>query len=479
MADNIMDVGPVDMNVGYGDPGAAGFFGIQKELLRRQALARQAQLDEEARQKDMLDAQVKQENIASLKTQREGQAQLNKEKADALAQKQFETSHGAGAELSPEEQQVALRLYGPSAVQTTPGVAQQLIPAQAAQEAQPAVTGVPDEQGVGGGHPAVEAKPAVPETLIAPKAAKTTFSGSEDQRQKKSAQDLAHGILNGEYDTGDDDVNQEFKGWALSTLMTGKATSLPAGSLHPKTQADKDSTRYFNTRAAQRIGKPVTPEEAAFADAYEKIHPTEATKQRDIIIRMDKSQDFQSTQRTSREFFSVKNKFRNDLADEAKKLQPDLERVDRAQKVLASPNFLADAIAAPEVLQIMAGGMGSGLRMTDAELNRVNAAQTKLDQIRGKLAKWDILPGQEKVTIQADMRKQMTDLVNVVQQARQRHDSLIQDTLLELEDAKSEPDVDQLRSGFFGKRSAAAKLDQPAAKASSGLPAGVTVTKNK
>lgn len=465
MADNIMDVGPVDMGVGYGNADSAGFYALQKELLRRSALARQDEQDAAARQKDALAAEVARENIASLKTQREGQAQLNAEKAQTMAAVRFATSHGVGDALrTPADQAEARQLFGPNAVTHTDEVPGTVTPAQPAVPAQDKVIGVPDEMGVGAGHDAAPAIPATDEILTAPKPASDTFAGTEAQQEKASAKEVAHGILNGDYDTGDEDSNAVLRGWALSTLMTGKATSIPAGILNPKSASEKDSTRYFNTRAAQKLGTATKPEDVAFADSYEKLHPTQATRQNDRITIQLKGQEFQKTQRTSRELFTVKNKFRNDIATESKELAKDLERVDRAENMLQRPNWVADAVAAPEVLQIVAGGMGTGLRMTDAELNRINAAQSKLDQFRGKLSKWVQLPGEDKVTIEAEMRKNMQDIIGVVARARNRHDALLQDTLLELEDATSEPEVDTLRSSFMGKRRDAVKLGDEADK---------------
>lgn len=372
MADSLYSVDIPQGGSGAVNPGAAQFLGLRQELLRQAGLARQAQLDEEQRQRDALSAEVQKANIASLTAQREGQTQLNTEKATAMAADQFAKTHGVGAALSPDEKTVALHLFGTNAVKDQPAVA-----------AAPADAGVSAEAPVSIAAPAADLLPDAPlqdaHPAVAAQPASTTFAGSEAQQEKKTAQDLAHSILNGDYDTGDSDVNQEFKGWALSTLMTGKATTLPAGALHPKTQTEKDSTRAYNALVMEALGKPVAPEDKVFAAEWRKNNPTEATKQADRLqglhITIGAAKERQQD--------NFANAAQKDAVARLDKEYTDLNlpRLAKLADTLKTPGGVNDVVATPELLSAMAGGQGAGLRMSQAELNMIQNARPLLDSL--------------------------------------------------------------------------------------------------
>lgn len=419
------------------NPGGAEFLGMRQELLRQAGLARQAQLDEQERAKEALQAEVARENIATSRVAREAQAQLNTEKANTLAATQFERTHGVGSDLTPADKAVALRLYGPGIVQDQPAM-----PADAgvSAEAPAAIAAPADELPVGA--PLQGAHPAVP--------AKTTFAGTEEQQTKKSAKDLAHSILNGDYDTGDDDTNQEFKGWALSTLMTGKATNLPAGVVHPKTQSEKDSTRYFNTRASQKLSKPVSPEDVAFADSYEKLHPTEATKQQDALSRINVTVTAANTRQ--------QNQFANASAEEAfKELDKDYKDLNmpRLQKLLTtlkSPGGVNDVVAVPEFLSALAGGQGAGLRMSQAELNMIQNARPLLDSLILKAGNIVGINKNGYAALTDQQRLQMNTLISEVAQHNYDQGQLYVDTQDKIARATSATEVRDIKADLARKQ---------------------------
>lgn len=430
MANELMNPGPPDTAQGYGNASAAGYYGLQQELLRRAMLARQQQEDELNRQRVLQEIEASKENVASSKVQRESTAALNAERANKLGLEQATTGLTPGAELTPNQKKAIVRFGGAGLVKSTPGM----------------TAGVPTEFAQ-----APDAASAAEVPVTQPK---DTYAGTADQQaleqHRAYAQKIVDG-LNAKKESGAElspiEQEQLFEGNAI--LMTGKSATAPAGTIVPKTATEKDQTKYLDIFSRQHTGKPVSPEDAAWAKGFEGLHPDEATKQRDAVIRVNITQTGADKRQTSTQLFQTKQNLRKDLNAEDAKLVPDLERVDRAEKVLNSKNFIADAIAAPEVLQIMAGGMGSGLRMTDAELNRVNQAQTKLDQLRGAIAKYGL---GTPVTIQEEMRKQMKTLIDTVKVARQRKAGLLEDTLRQVEDAVTPEEVDKLRAGYWNAR---------------------------
>jgi hypothetical protein len=433
--DLLTNPGPPDLNVGYGNADAAAYYGMQQEMLRRAALARQAQQDELERQLKLQEIAASKENVATSRVQREAAAATNTERANKLGLEQATLGLTPGSNLSPDQSAAILRFGGKGLVKKTPAMTEG-VPTQFAEPPNAA---------------------AAPEVTQTPE--QTTFAGTADQQLLQQHRDYAQKIvdgLNAKKAAGDElspiEQEQLYEGNAI--LMTGKSATAPAATIVPKTASEKDQTRFLNIRSAQVNKKPVSPDDAAWADEYEKQHPSESTKQAHAVVRLEIGQTGANARQDSAQLASTKSAFRRDISQEDAKLGPDLERVDRAQKVLSSPNFLADAIAAPEVLQIMAGGMGSGLRMTDAELNRVNNAQTKLDQLKGELAKYGL---GTPVTIQARMREQMRVLVDTVAKARARKAKLMEETLRRIDDADTMSDVDKLHADYMGARNGGAE----------------------
>lgn len=80
------------------------------------------------------------------------------------------------------------------------------------------------------------------------------------------------------------------------------------------------------------------------------------------------------------------------LEARAKPLTDQAARFDRLVTTVNEKTAQADALIAPELLTVMAGGSGSGLRMTKAELENVVGGRSKWASIEAALQKW--VPGQ-------------------------------------------------------------------------------------
>lgn len=442
---------------GYGSPGATALFGVQQELMRRAqlaqeerdrqvALARQQQQDELNRQRVEQEIAASKENVASNVEQRAASAAQRNAAAQKTGQDEFLKTVGPGAitpDVAAQAKKVGLGhlVMGSTvpAVPATPGSE----PLQ------------PGDQG-----PEMPATPEIPAHDV------LNFAGSQDQQEKAAHLAFAKEVLNGEHDTGDESFDKYQKLQATQLLSSGKEGSIPAGVVTPPKSASE--TKSAHDIAIEKVlSKPQdqwTPEESAMVagrKAFNKLQGLEAAGRLNVTI------DSTNARQEKTQLFQVKQQFRKDINTEQTKLDTDLERVDRAETVLSSPNFLADAVAAPEVLQIMAGGMGSGLRMTDAELNRVNSAQNKLDQLKAGLAKWGI--GAPK-TLQDDIRKNMKDLIETVRKARERKAAIMEQTITDLDAATTQEQVDRIHSQYWTAK-------RNAGKTSTGAPAGQPATK--
>ena len=85
-------------------------------------------------------------------------------------------------------------------------------------------------------------------------------------------------------------------------------------------------------------------------------------------------------------------------------------RIGRLNDTIASGTPQADALVAPELLTVMAGGQGSGLRMTEAEIARIIGGRSKWETLKASIQKWSLDP-ESANSITADQRQQIRSLL--------------------------------------------------------------------
>ena len=96
-----------------------------------------------------------------------------------------------------------------------------------------------------------------------------------------------------------------------------------------------------------------------------------------------------------------------------------LPRLSRLQATLAQNSPQADALVAPELLTIMAGGPGSGLRMNEAEITRIIGGRSKWQDLQAAAQKWSLDPTKAS-SITPEQRTQIHSLVNAVAEKAQQ-----------------------------------------------------------
>lgn len=92
-----------------------------------------------------------------------------------------------------------------------------------------------------------------------------------------------------------------------------------------------------------------------------------------------------------------------------------LERLDRVEQAINQKSAQADALIAPELLTVMAGGQGSGLRMNEAEISRIVGGRSKLEDLKAVLNKWDPRTG-GGLSVTDEQRQQMHELLKAVRE---------------------------------------------------------------
>lgn len=90
-------------------------------------------------------------------------------------------------------------------------------------------------------------------------------------------------------------------------------------------------------------------------------------------------------------------------------------RLTRLQDTLNQHNPQADALVAPELLTVMAGGQGSGLRMNEAEIARIVGGRSVWENLKGSIQHWSTDPASAR-SITPDQDKMIRALVDTVHQ---------------------------------------------------------------
>jgi len=138
--------------------------------------------------------------------------------------------------------------------------------------------------------------------------------------------------------------------------------------------------------------------------------------------RSDKSFQFNSTQ----------------LEKARKPIDDTVQRLGRLQDTLAQHNPQADALVGPELLSVMSGGQGSGLRMNEAEIQRIVGGRSAWENLKAAFQHWSTKP-EDARSITPDQDKQIRALVDTVHQKLLKKQAILDEanqSLLESDDVK-------------------------------------------
>ena len=120
-------------------------------------------------------------------------------------------------------------------------------------------------------------------------------------------------------------------------------------------------------------------------------------------------------------------------------LDARISRLSTLQDTLNQHTMQADALVAPELLTVMAGGPQSGLRMTEAEIARIVGGRTHLEDLKAALSKFETDPN-HAFSITPDQRNQVRALVQTVNQKLTAKVNILNASRQQLIDASSKED---------------------------------------
>lgn len=165
-----------------------------------------------------------------------------------------------------------------------------------------------------------------------------------------------------------------------------------------QTQANKPPQPTEASLAVASVGGDKNAEAALQRLDKSKLasKPPKDTTGRDDA-RSDKSYQFNSGQ----------------LDKVGKPVEDAVARLGRLRDTLAQGTPQADALVAPELLTVMAGGAGSGLRMNEAEISRVIGGRSKWESLKAAANQWSLDPKTAN-SITPEQRSQIHALVEHV-----------------------------------------------------------------
>jgi hypothetical protein len=201
------------------------------------------------------------------------------------------------------------------------------------------------------------------------------------------------------------------KNWTDYDARVELANDINAGKKGAAPSASEERQRYEKIRAQEILNRdktrnhvPIPAEDLAWASAYEKaatltpFASVQAQAPVKATDRSDKSYD--------------KNVSRLDKLSNP--IEQTRTRLGRLMETLKQRSPAADAFVGPEMLTIMAGGQGSGLRMSEAEISRIVGGRSAWEDLKAYLNKFNTDPAHAN-SITDDQRAQMQKLADAMQ----------------------------------------------------------------
>jgi hypothetical protein len=171
-----------------------------------------------------------------------------------------------------------------------------------------------------------------------------------------------------------------------------------------KPSAEQDTQRATQLRADVAAGKKLAPEDAAWL----KGHTEEKTVAPYATAAAQAPQ--KGTERSDKSF-----QYNNGALDKvATPIDQANQRMGRLKDALDQNTPQADALIAPELLSVMAGGAGSGLRMNEAEISRIVGGRSKWESLQAAINQWSLDP-KAALSITPEQRQEIRALAKTVQ----------------------------------------------------------------
>ena len=176
----------------------------------------------------------------------------------------------------------------------------------------------------------------------------------------------------------------------------------------PKTENDFE--QYY-THSLKDTGKPDTAANRLAAHKEWEIKPVQPG-----------AGDARNDSRMDRSY-----QYNNSALDKvATPVDQAVQRLGRLNDAIAQNTPQADALVGPELLSVMAGGAGSGLRMNEAEISRIVGGRSKWETLKADINQWALDPKKAN-SITPEQRQQVRALTKTVQDKLNAKQRIIDD----------------------------------------------------
>jgi hypothetical protein len=133
-----------------------------------------------------------------------------------------------------------------------------------------------------------------------------------------------------------------------------------------------------------------------------------------------------------------------DLEALNKPLQSQLDEYEKVGTALNQRTAQADNDLAPLILKATVGGMGSGFRMTEAEINKTMGAGTKWEALQRSLNKWSTDP--QHFVFPEEQRTAMRNLAKAIRAKTYEQHRKIQDMRYKIAESDDPKEILRLRT---------------------------------
>jgi hypothetical protein len=182
--------------------------------------------------------------------------------------------------------------------------------------------------------------------------------------------------------------------------------------------------------------KPDNPEQQ-FTDEYQRRNPGSTIQQAQRAF----VQNQHVTDPTARNDTRADKSYQFNVGELNTLGKPITDRVARLstlQDTINQTTPQADALVAPELLTVMAGGAGSGLRLNESEIARIVGGRTNWESIKAAANKWQLNPS-KGLSVTPAQRGQIRALIQAVQGKLQQKQGILdqaQQDLINSDDPK-------------------------------------------
>lgn len=210
---------------------------------------------------------------------------------------------------------------------------------------------------------------------------------------------------------------------ALQNMLTGEITddtgaAIPNARVWEKTTTPKEDKILGHTTAELKGEMAANPAlypggwmDGAAGFKNQKAAAMALDKAKADADRAPKDTSARDASRSDRSYqFNAK-----ELDEERKPLEATMSKISAATSNIDLKSPQADALLAPQILSLAAGGTGSGLRMNEAEIARIVGGRTVWESIKASANKWSTDPSHPQIP-----EAQRTQMVQILQAAAQK-----------------------------------------------------------